>query len=727
MIEIKGKFKVIIYHNETSFFTVAKFALYEVEEKLITVTGIFKELQYDMLYRLEGDYAEHSKYGYQFQCTSFKRVLPTDYDSQIAFLSSPVFPGIGSKMATTIIDKLGENAFQMIKDNPDILDTIKGMSLKKKNSIINGLKDNGNLEEIIGFFTTHGLGIRNIMKLEKIYGEKVIDVVYNNPYQLVEEVDGFGFATADKLAKSIEFDMYSFYRTRAGLLSAVMDECFRRGDTYLDYSELIPLLVKKIGHQNFDLDEVLEDLRKSKLLYIEGTKIYHYSQYLAEEEISSYFADFICQPELVLPKEDITRFINEIEDNNSIIYDDVQKEAIDMFLKKPFLILTGGPGTGKTTIVKAMIELYHKLYPNKSIAICAPTGRAAKRLTELTGVEATTIHRMLKWNLESNTFAIDEQTPLPADLLVIDEFSMVDPWLLHQVVKAGANLNKILFIGDEDQLPSVSCGATLRDFIASEKFPIVRLSKIFRQSEGSDVVTLAHQIKLDEKINIDDMREVKFYEIEKNSVRELVNKVVLLGLQKGYDLSQIQVLVPKYAGDNGIDAINHELQKLCNPPAYEKLELKVGYKIFREGDKILQLKNQIDDDVYNGDIGILEEVCLKEYEDDNIDKLVVRFDDNIVVYSGEKLQNISHAYCVSIHKSQGSEYQIVIMPILKEYYNMLSKKLLYTGITRAKKSLILIGDKSLFEKGLSINDRERITTLKERFDSKVGKSLYELW
>ena len=223
MIEIKGKFKVIIYHNETSFFTVAKFALYEVEEKLITVTGTFKELQYDMLYRLEGEYVDHSRYGYQFQCSSFKRVLPTDYDSQIAFLSSPVFPGIGEKMATLIIEALGENAFQIIKENPDVLDVIKGMSPKKKNSIINGLKYNGNLEEIIGFFTTHGLGIRNIMKLEKIYGEKVIDVVYNNPYQLAEEVDGFGFATADKLAKSIDFDMFSFYRTRAGLLSAVMD------------------------------------------------------------------------------------------------------------------------------------------------------------------------------------------------------------------------------------------------------------------------------------------------------------------------------------------------------------------------------------------------------------------------------------------------------------------------------------------------------------------------
>lgn len=725
MIEIKGKFKVIIYHNESSFFTVAKFALYEVEEKTITVTGTFKELQRDMLYRLKGEYVEHSKYGYQFQCSSFCRVLPTDYDSQIAFLSSPIFPGIGHKMASSIIDYLGENAFQMIKNNPDVLDGIKGMNLKKKNSIVNGLKDNGNLDEIIGFFTTHGLGIRNIMKLEKIYGEKVIDVVYQNPYQLVEEVDGFGFATSDKLAKSIGFDMHSFYRARAALLSAVMDECFKRGDSYVNYSELDDLLYKKVGHREYDVNEVLDDLIQSRLLYREENRIYHYSQYQAEVDISSYFADFVCQAELCLPKEDIENFILEIEKNNGIIYDEVQKEAIDMFVKKPFLILTGGPGTGKTTIVKAMIELYRKLYPNKSIAICAPTGRAAKRLTELTGTEATTIHRMLKWNLEANTFAMDETNPLPADLLVIDEFSMVDPWLLHQVIKAGANLNKILFIGDEDQLPSVSCGATLRDFIASNKFPVIKLTKIFRQSEGSDVVNLAHQVKSGNTINFDDMHEVKFYEIPKNDVRELINRVVLLGLQKGYELSQIQVLAPKYAGNNGIDAINHELQKLCNPPSPDRLELRIGYKIFREGDKILQLKNQVDDDVYNGDIGILEEVCPKEFEDDNIDKLVVRFDDNIVVYSGEKLQNISHAYCISIHKSQGSEYQIVIIPVLAEYYGMLSKKLLYTGITRAKKSLILLGDKEMFFTGLKINERERLTTLCQRLIDKVGNSIYD--
>lgn len=725
MIEIKGKFKAIIYHNETSFFTVAKFALYNVNEDVITVTGMFTEIQKDMIYRLKGDYVEHSRYGNQFQCVSFQRVLPTDIDSQIAFLSSPVFPGIGAKLATKIIETLGENAFDLIKSNPDILDDIKGVNPKKKKSIITGLTEKGNLDEIIGFFTTHGLGIRNIMKLEKAYGDRVIDIVYDNPYRLAEEIDGFGFITADKLARSIEFDMQSYARTRAALLSGVMDECFNKGNSYVLYEELDHILFRRLNHHEYDLEYTLNSLIKEKLLFKEENRVYHHTQYNAEVDIAKFFIDFMTNADLDLDINDIDCYINDIEYGNGITYDEIQRRAIDLFIQKPFLILTGGPGTGKTTIVKAMIELYRKLYPSKSIAICAPTGRAAKRLSELTGAEATTIHRLLKWDLEANTFAMDESNPLPYDLLVVDEFSMVDPWLLHQLIKAGSNFKKILFIGDEDQLPSVSCGATLRDFINVDLFPVIKLSKIYRQSEGSDVVTIAHDIKLNNEINFNGMNDVKFYDINAINARELINKVVMLALNKGYELSQIQVLAPKYAGTNGIDAINHELQKLCNPPAEDKLELKVGSKIFREGDKILQLKNQIDDDVYNGDIGVLVEICPKEFEEDKTDKIVVQFDDNIVVYSGEKFQNISHAYCVSIHKSQGSEYQIVIIPVLNEYYNMLSKKLLYTGITRAKGSLVLLGDIDMFRKGLLINDRERLTTLKERFIERKKNSWYD--
>lgn len=724
MQEIKGKFRVVIFHSESNLFTVAKFKLYDVDEKEITVTGNIAEINKDLLYRLYGEYKEHPRYGYQFQIEKMEKVLPTDRDSQVTFLSSPLFPGIGAKMAQRIVENLGEDALNKISENPNLLDSIKGMTEKKKNVIVTGIRDNNNLEASIRFFTTHGLGIRNIMKLDRIYGSKVLEIVQHNPYTLSEEVDGFGFAMSDKLAASMDFDMKSEFRSKAALYSLIMEECMNRGDTYILLEEIMPLLIKKLGHNEFDLMNLLTILCDEHKLYIEQNRVYHASQYEAEIDIANFMVDFVHRAELDLPSEDIERFIDDIESREFISYETLQREAIAKFIQKPILILTGGPGTGKTTIVQAMLSLYRRLYPQRIIALCAPTGRAAKRLSELTGVEATTIHRLLKWDLEANEFGVDETNPLMADLLVIDEFSMVDPWLLHHLLKASSNVSKIVFIGDEDQLPSVSCGSVLRDFLRSEIFPTIRLTKIYRQSEGSDVVSLAHQIKMNEEIALHDMNDVKFYDMSSLEVRNFVLRLVDAALQKGYDLGSIQVLAPKYSGNVGIDALNRELQKLCNPPEEWKVELTVGYRTFREGDKILQLKNQPEDDVYNGDIGILEEIILAEDSEDKRNTIVVNFDGNLVIYSSENFNNITHAYCVSIHKSQGSEYPIVIMPLVREYYYMLSKKLLYTGITRARKSLILLGDKEMLLHGISSQDKDRETTLCERILAKYKATSY---
>lgn len=724
MQEIKGKFRVVIFHSESNLFTVAKFKLYDVDEKEITVTGNIAEINKDLLYRLYGEYKEHPRYGYQFQIEKMEKVLPTDRDSQVTFLSSPLFPGIGAKMAQRIVENLREDALNKISENPNLLDSIKGMTEKKKNVIVTGIRDNNNLEASIRFFTTHGLGIRNIMKLDRIYGSKVLEIVQHNPYTLSEEVDGFGFAMSDKLAASMDFDMKSEFRSKAALYSLIMEECMNRGDTYILLEEIMPLLIKKLGHNEFDLMNLLTILCDEHKLYIEQNRVYHASQYEAEIDIANFMVDFVHRAELDLPSEDIERFIDDIESREFISYETLQREAIAKFIQKPILILTGGPGTGKTTIVQAMLSLYRRLYPQRIIALCAPTGRAAKRLSELTGVEATTIHRLLKWDLEANEFGVDETNPLMADLLVIDEFSMVDPWLLHHLLKASSNVSKIVFIGDEDQLPSVSCGSVLRDFLRSEIFPTIRLTKIYRQSEGSDVVSLAHQIKMNEEIALHDMNDVKFYDMSSLEVRNFVLRLVDAALQKGYDLGSIQVLAPKYSGNVGIDALNRELQKLCNPPEEWKVELTVGYRTFREGDKILQLKNQPEDDVYNGDIGILEEIILAEDSEDKRNTIVVNFDGNLVIYSSENFNNITHAYCVSIHKSQGSEYPIVIMPLVREYYYMLSKKLLYTGITRARKSLILLGDKEMLLHGISSQDKDRETTLCERILAKYKATSY---
>ena len=473
--------------------------------------------------------------------------------------------------------------------------------------------------------------------------------------------------------------------------------------------------------EQIDLEPYLQELFADRLLMMEDERIYHNTQYDAEKGIAVFLGNF---PYEEMEQVDITHLQNDItilENKLHISYEEKQKQAISSFFKEPFSIITGGPGTGKTTIVQGILSLYQQYYPDQIISLCAPTGRAAKRLAQLSDGRAVTIHSLLKWDLESNTFLVNETEPIQADVLIIDEFSMVDQWLFYNLLLACRDIKKILLIGDEDQLASVGPGCVLKDLIKSNCFPLTRLEKIFRQQEGSDVVALAHMIKENETPDFDQMQDIAFFPCQNFEVRNLVNQVVSNALSKGYDTKDIQVLVPMYQGVAGIDALNNALQQMMNPPDEFKRELKVGYRIFREEDKILQLKNQPDDQVSNGDIGILREIIYASEDVQNKNKLMVEFDDHIVEYSGENLYNISHAYCISIHKSQGSEYPIVILPIVKDYRYMLQKRLLYTAVTRAKKSLVLLGDMELFQHAIQVADRHvRKSTLTQRILSVFG-------
>ena len=407
--------------------------------------------------------------------------------------------------------------------------------------------------------------------------------------------------------------------------------------------------------------------------------------------------------------------IENIEDELHIEYEKIQKQAFHNFFLHPFSIITGGPGTGKTTIVQGLISLYKKYYPLDTIALCAPTGRASKRLSEICqNVKVSTIHSLLHWDLESNTFLKNEKELLDCDLLVIDEFSMVDQQLFQALLKSAKLVKKILLIGDENQLASVGCGSVLKDLITSSLFPLTRLEKIFRQKEGSDVITLAHEINEENVTVLEQGNDIAFFSCENYEVKDILIPIVSNALEKGYSIKDIQVLAPMYGGVAGIDALNNTLQKVLNPQDGYKDEIKVGYRVFRVGDKILQLKNQPDENVYNGDIG---EIIAIEYADENAlskNVILADFDGNFVEYSGEQISNITHAYCISIHKAQGSEYPIVIMPVVKDYAFMLSKRLLYTGVTRAKKSLVLLGSKEVFLKYIHLQERHiRKTTLKK--------------
>lgn len=703
-LKIQAKFIISIFRNDTNGYTVARFRMHDVNEKEFSVTGCFAKLEEDELYNLYGNYEEHPRYGMQFKVAAYERVMPNDTQTLIRYFSSSLFPGIGPQTAKEIVSVLGEDAIALIKEDEQVLERIPSLSAKKRDVIVKGVLEHEQMDDAIVFLTQNGVSVRNIMKIEAAYGEDAIQVVKENPYQLIEDIDGIGFSTADKIAKSLQFEEQHPYRIKAAVLSAVLSICMSSGDTYVE----LPLIRREVGKMGFPVDELsqyLEMLVEERSLICEEGRYYHHTQYDAEKGIASFLAMFpYVELDVEQPLTLLQSSIQEIESNLSITYEKRQIEAIYTFFKESFSILTGGPGTGKTTIVKGILQLYKKFYPNANIALCAPTGRAAKRLSQLSDANATTIHSLLKWDLESNTFLKNQKDPLEYDLLIVDEFSMVDQWLFYHLLLASKQIAKILVIGDEDQLPSVGPGCVLKDLIASDEIPIIRLEKIFRQSEGSDVVTLAHQIREGSYEVLQESKDTAFFTCLSYEIKDRVLQIVQNAFSKGYTEKDIQVLAPMYGGVAGIDALNHALQTMINPPAYEKRELRVGYRIFREDDKVLQLKNQPEDEVYNGDIGQIIEIIYKEEDIQHTNRIVVQFEDALVEYTGEQLYNITHAYCISIHKAQGSEYPIVIMPIVKDYRHMLKRRLIYTGITRAKRSLVLLGQVEALEAAIQTKD-----------------------
>lgn len=700
---IEAKLLHIIFHNEGNGYTVLKF-LADDGDDFIAV-GYLSTIQVNEYYRLYGNFVEHPRYGFQFQFYGFEQTLRKDHDSLVRFFSGSLFKGIGKATARAIVDTLGLDAISKIQTDSQVLQQVSGLSPKKQDVIKLGVKTYlANEDPLASFFARYGIGGKMAMKIEKEYGENAPAMIVENPYRLVYDIEGVGFQSADKIAMEIGFELEHPFRIRARIVSLVMDLCMRSGDTYTDFITLESCFFKEFPSLN--LEDYLSDLCNEQLLYIEDERIYHHTQYLAEQGISNFlfhFINFNDVNEYQISEDMVMKHLSNIEQSLHIQYDDMQKEAIKMMAQHEFSILTGGPGTGKTTIVQGMIQLYKQVFPTHTISICAPTGRASKRLSQLCECNASTIHSLLKWDLEANVFQVNEKDPLVCDFLVIDEFSMVDQWIFYNLLKASRHVKKILIIGDENQLPSVGCGCVLKDLIDSNCFPITRLNKIYRQKEGSDVIALASEMNRFE-IGSLQRNDVRFYECPSYQVKQYILQLVSSAIEKGYRHEDIQVLAPMYAGVCGIDSLNAALQQMLNPADGMKKEIKVGYRTFREGDKVMQLKNQPDDDVYNGDIGFILSIE-KQQGEQNKFEICVDFDGQPVYYTQEDFTNITHAYAISIHKSQGSEYSIVMMPVVKEFSYMLNKRLLYTGITRAKKSLVLLGNEAIFRDAAKMKER----------------------
>lgn len=728
MIEYTGYIKKIRFYSESSNYIVALIEV-EQEDKLITMNGYMNNFNDYEKYAFIGDYEIHPKYGKQFKLSEYRIIYAKESEEIIKYLSSPLFKGIGKALATQIVNTLGEECLEKIKEDKHNLDLVRGMTEKRREIIYEALTNGDYDQEVMQFFMGHGISLKNLGLIQAYYREKTLEILQNNPYQLVEDIDGIGFKTADELALKTGGTLDNPNRIKAGIIYSIKQYGFNTGSTYC-YLDEIKIMFSKIIYniEEVSFNEYLDELIDEGLIIQRGDKYYYFEMDEAEKNIAEYLKIRINKPDELFDEKEVERLLTNYEKTQGICYAAKQKEALNYFLKSSCMILTGGPGTGKTTIVQALLKVYSVLYPDDRIGLVAPTGRAAKRLTELTGIYACTIHRLLKWDLHSNTFAMNKSNPLDLDVLIIDEFSMVDCLLLSKLFEAGRGINKVLFIGDYHQLPSVAPGNILQDLMEAG-VKTIELDEIFRQAKDSGIIQLAHHIIHNEIENMDlfeQYRDINFFPCINYDVVKNVKIIVKKAIDEGYDTNDIQVLVPMYQGVAGIDALNDALQDVFNPIDEFNDSYQIGRKEYRVGDKILQLKNRPDDDVFNGDIGTLVEICRKDNFEYLQDTLIVDFDGNFVEYTSNTFNTITHAYCMSIHKSQGNEFKIVIMAVLSDYYIMLRRNLLYTAITRAKQSLFILGSSKAFMHGLAnYQDSRRKTSLKSRFKTIETLNVYD--
>ncbi|WP_159641619.1 ATP-dependent RecD-like DNA helicase [Erysipelothrix anatis] len=704
---VKGVVDSAIFVNEQSGFGIFRIVLFNTNQKPLTIKGPISALELESFYEFTGTYREDPRFGMQFAVSAYQKMMPQDRDFIIRYLSGPNFPGVGQKSAEALVDKYGATILDDIRNNPDFVIECKGITQGKAEMIMEKVRYQDPIEDAVAFLIANGLGNKQIIKITKAYGEESVPLIKSNPYRLVYDIDGIGFKTADKVAMSLGYDMDDPNRIEALMLDRYKTLAFGQGDSYIFREQL----TESIRPSELERAEIAIDaLIEHGELVEDEDRLYHYTQYESETYVSDFLKEFDYPADEFL-LDDIDEKIDAVAQDLRIDFDDVQLHAIKEFMASNMMILTGGPGTGKSTLLSGIVTLLQKNMPWLQITLCAPTGRAAKRMEALTNVQASTVHSALRWDLESNQFGMHEDNPLEADILIVDEFSMVDIWLFANLLKASGRVKKFLFVGDQNQLPSVGSGFVLGDLIASKAISTIELERNYRQESGSEVIDLAVNMNQGIFEVASYHRDVKFFDARYGSVKDIVLKLVDQALSKGYSLQDIQVLAPMYDGIAGIDNLNHFLQKMCNPESISKPQHMVGTRIFREGDKILQLKNQPDDFVFNGDIGTLVEVDSKY--------MVVDFDGNFVEYEPSNFINITHAYAMSVHKAQGSEYPIVILVAVSDFYRMLSRRLYYTGATRSSKSLILVGEYDAFRRAVdNHHESKRQTYLEERMRSK---------
>ena len=738
-----GTIERIIFENVSNFYRILLLDIEDTnaedfDDFEIIVTGTMADVIEGEEYTFWGQIVQHSKYGEQLQITRYERAKPTS-KGLVKYFSSSHFKGIGLKTAQKIVELYGDNTIDEILKHPEKLETISGLSSKSREAFVSTLRLNYGTEMVLAKLANYGIPNKLAIQIQDTYKEETIDIVENYPYQLVEDIKGLGFTIADQLAQELGIESQAPERFRAGLVHSLLNACMESGDTYVEARDLLEKTLtllessRPVELEPSQLAQELSNLIEEEKVQQVDTKIFDNSLFFAEEGIHNHLIR-------ILEKEDpnkheiktIQEHIATVEKELGIQYDAIQKKAICDAIQNKVFILTGGPGTGKTTVINGIIGVYSLLegldLRKKSslpILLAAPTGRAARRMNELTGLPSATIHRHLGMTGDDDTSHLEDY--LDADFIIVDEFSMVDTWLANQLFSNISSNSKILIVGDSDQLPSVSPGQVLADLLQIPCIPQTRLERIYRQSEESTIVTLASQIR--QGILPADFTQKKadrsYFEIASSHIPATIEKILDAAIRNGIPARDIQVLAPMYRGTAGIDAINQLMQELLNPLQKGQISFEASQFHYRTGDKVIHLVNDAEVNVFNGDLGYITDLIPGKYTESKQDEIIIDFDGNEVSYPRNEWYKIRLAYAMSIHKSQGSEFPVVILPITSASKRMLERNLIYTAITRAKSKLILLGELQAFNYATKHIGTARKTYLIKRFSDLIENNIEE--
>ena len=721
MESLAGYVEHIIYRNADNGYTVLNLVSGEDE---ITCVGIFSAIAEGENIEAQGEYTEHPTYGQQFKVTSFEEKAPEDEEAIERYLGSGAIKGIGLAMAARIVRRFKEDTFRIIEEEPERLAEIKGISNRKAMEIASQVNEKRDLRQAMIFLQQYGITMNLAVKVYQAYGQDVYGIIRENPYRLADDIDGVGFRTADEIAARVGIRMDSDFRVRSGILYTLL-QASGEGHTYLPETELTPRASKLLNVTAEQVEKQYMDLaieRKIILKQMEDqTQIYAVSFYYMEANTATMLKRLNVSYDV--SDAEIEQRIRGIEKKSGMTLDEHQVTAVKEAVRNGLLVITGGPGTGKTTTINTIIRYFE--LEGLEIFLAAPTGRAAKRMSETTGFEARTVHRMLELNggaEGSGGFERDESNPLEADVIIVDEMSMVDISLMYSLLKAISVGTRLILVGDVNQLPSVGPGSVLRDIIQSHACNVVMLTKIFRQASTSDIIVNAHKINHGEEVILDN-KSMDFFFLKRYDADVIINVVLQLIKQKlpkfvdatPYD---IQVLTPMRKGLLGVERLNGILQRYMNPPANDKVEKEYGSTVFREGDKVMQTKNNyqlaweirtkfgltVDKGlgIFNGDMGIIRQI------NDFAEQMIIEFDEGrMVEYPYKLLDELELAYAITIHKSQGSEYPAVVIPLLSGPMMLMNRNLLYTAVTRARKCVTLVGNEVTFQQMIQNTSQQK--------------------